>query len=654
MKRNRLLVILPLIPLILTGCNKTSDKPINKDEYIINDFESIEQLSLMKFPSPTHNNRGRMELSNEHVTKGEKALKYYNEFGTYIEMCHYFDHIVDEGIDVSNMKSINIDIYNDSDFDTTGSFFIYANDELSTVLSFEFTLKKQEMNHIEFLLSKVAIEYNVDQIRCTSLKLFTPNTDYDNNIYYTFYLDNWVAVMGSEYTETDKMYNEIIDNIKTKIENLPSAGAITLNDEEALQEIADLIDSLPDLYRGAIPNMSTYKAAVSGFNDAKLSSQIIDYDMNSFLDLDKFYGISQLKPDNGEKAEIIYSHDKWDGNEYDGSTKVIFSGSTSTRVVYSGNVDLNSFDFVYLTVHNSTPNYIRIWLSYINDVFMDIAPNKTQTASFAASSIAGQSFWNIDHLFYNPNGNPGGLIPSSGAIYFSRSYVIGRSQETLMSQMNHAFATMPNIEDLISEDDYLRGFTSIDAARRLYGLIEDKYLISDEQLAKLEALEAKYETDGYSISYSTYDGAIQKFGYGQEFTSKISVIDDTFGFVSTANITENVPNSTRSAYEQGFNYASDVKVSGHDNGYVFYIYSPLNHPVNVNIRTSNWDNWTKYYVTQTLDSGWNKIELPPIIINDSVANKFAIVVADDINTGDLTGEWKFSSLFAVPRVISYA
>ena len=652
MKRNKLLVILPLIPLLITGCNNSSNKTNNKDEYIINDFESIEQLSLMKFPSPSHNNRGRMELSNEHVSRGNKSLKYYNEFGTSIEMCHYFDHIVDQGIDISNMKSINIDIYNDSDFDTTGSFYIYANDDLSTVLSYEFPLKKQEMNHIEFLLSKVAIEYNVEQIRATSLRLFTQNTDYDKNIFYTFYLDNWVAVMGSEYTETDKMYNSIINDIKTKIEDLPNI--ISLNDEETLQEIADLIDSLPDLYRGAIPNLAAYKAAVSAFNDAKLSSQVIDYDMNSFLDLDKFYGISQLKPDNGEKAEIIYSHDKWDGNEYEGSTKVIFSGTTSVRLVYNGNVDLNAFDFVYFTVHNSSPNYIRIWLSYINSVFMDIAPNKTQVASFAASLIAGQSFWNVDSLYYNPNGNPGGLVPSSGAIYFSHSYVVGRSQETLMSQMEHAFATMTDIDELNSEDDYLKGFTSIDAARKLYELIEDKSLITDEQIAKLEALETKYESDGYGMCYSTYDGSIQKFGYGQEFTSKIGVSDETFGFVSTANITENVPNSNRTVYEQGFNYANDVVVSNRYNGYVCYIYSPLDHLVNAFIHSSNWDNWTTNYITVPLSSGWNKIEIPPLIVNDSVANKFAVVIADDINTGDLTGEWKFSSLFAVPRVITYA
>ena len=38
----------------------------------------------MKFPSPSHHNRGRMELSSEHVTNGNKSLKYYNEYGAWI------------------------------------------------------------------------------------------------------------------------------------------------------------------------------------------------------------------------------------------------------------------------------------------------------------------------------------------------------------------------------------------------------------------------------------------------------------------------------------------------------------------------------------------------------------------------------------------
>ena len=133
------LILTLLASTLLLGCQNAKDKSESiekKDLYMINDFESIEQLSLMKFPSPTHHNRGRMELSEEHVTNGQKSLKYYNEYGNEIEMCHYFDHIVDEGIDIIDIKSIELDIYNDSDFDTTGALFMCANDDLSTVINY--------------------------------------------------------------------------------------------------------------------------------------------------------------------------------------------------------------------------------------------------------------------------------------------------------------------------------------------------------------------------------------------------------------------------------------------------------------------------------------------------------------------------------------
>lgn len=648
--KNRNLLSLLLIPLLLVGCNKkqTENKPT---EMVVNDFESIEQLRLMKFPSPYHGNRGRMELSEEHVTRGNKSLKYYNEYGTFIEVCHYFDHIVDSGIDVSDIKSIEIDIYNDSDFDTSGALYICANDDLTSILSFDFELMKKEMNHISFPLSKVAIEFNAENIRTTSLKLFTPNTDYDQNVFYTFYLDNWVAKMGSEYTEVDKQYNAIIANIKSKIENLPSATSIKESDREALQEIGDLIDSLPDIYRGAVPNISSYRTAVNGYNNYLVENQTINYDRNSFMDLDKFYGIAQLKPDNGVKLEVLYTHDDWEGNSDDGSTKVIFQGSTTNRLVYNGNVELAKFDTLFLTIHNSSQNLVRIWLSYANHVYFDIAPNKTKTTAIPANLIAGQAFWSVDHLNYS-TGKAGALVPSSGVIYFGKSYVIGRSQETLLAQMNHAFNTMPELSALTNEDAYLKGLTSIDTARKLYEQIEDKSQISVDKLSKLSALEEKYEQDGYGMSCSVYDAAIHRFEFGEEFVGDPGIIDNDYGFVSVAHITENLPNGTNTAFEQGFTYSGDVAISNQFKGYVFYVYSPLSKQVNLTVRTSNWNNWASYYVEKQISSGWNKIEVPQLIVNDSTENKFAIMVHDSYPNGDLRGDWKFTSLFGVPRVIS--
>lgn len=640
-----------LASTLLLGCQNSKDKSEpkeKKDVYMINDFESIEQLSLMKFPSPTHHNRGRMELSEEHVTNGQKSLKYFNEYGNEIEMCHYFDHIVDEGIDITDIKSVELDIYNDSEFDTTGVLFMCANDDLSTVMNLEFVLTKKEMTHVSFPISKASLEFNGESIRAVSLKLFTTKTNYNQNVFYTFYLDNWHVIMGSEYTETDKYYNNVIEDIKTKIDALPATKDIDLDDKDALKEIADLISDLPDAYRGAIPNMALYRANVDAYNTVCLENQTINYDKNSYMDLEKFYGISQLKADNGVKADVIYSNDEWpgkDGNQ--GSTKVVFYGSQANRFYHFGDVDLNMFDFVYFTIHNASNNLVRIWFNYLNNIYADVQPHQTTEVSFMTGVFVGQEYWNIDHISLSNYQ----LVPSSGAIYFGNVYATGRSQETLLEQAMHAFNTLPNPSLLENEDDYLRGLTSTETARYLYDLIEDKSEFTNDQIQRLIALEGIYRDAHYGVSYSAYSGAVQKFGYGQEFAAKSGVKDNTYGFVTSANITKNVLNDDQTRFEQGFYFAGSIASSTYYHGYVFYVYSPLDHNVNINIHSSNWDNWGTLYDSYVISPGWNKIDVRATILLDSPNYQFAMVVGEPSSGIGLIGEWKFTSLFGVPRSI---
>lgn len=650
--KTKTLVLTLLTAALLIGCQKTAssqeEEQPTKDAYIINDFESIEQLSLMKFPSPSHHNRGRMELSSEHVTNGNKSLKYYNEYGNEIEMCHYFDHIVENGIDVSNIKTISIDIYNDSDFDTTGALYLCANEDLSTVVNLDFTLTKKEMNHISFPISKVSLDFNKDNIRAVSLKLFTTKTNYNKGIYYTFYLDNWRATMGSEYTETDKQYNIVVENIKNKIDALPATKDITLEHENALKEIADLIADLPDAYRGAIPNLNLYRTNVDAYNAVCVNHQIVNYDRNSYMDLEKFYGISQLKPDNGVKADVIYSNDEWAGKDGDqGSTKVVFFGSQDNRFIHNGNIDLNAFDFVYFIIHNASNNLVRIWFNYLNNIYADIQPHQTTEVSFMTGVFVGQDYWTFDHISLTTNQ----VVPSSGALYFGNAYATGRSQETLLEQARHAFDTMPDPSSLVTEDDYLKGLTSTATARTLYDSIEDKSQFTDEQINKLSTLENIYKEEHYGVSHNAYDGAVQKFGYGQEFASKNAVKDYDYGFVTTANITKNIPNDDGSRFEQGFYFAGNVSLSEDYNGYAFYVYSPLDHDVKIDIHSSNWDNWGALFDAYTIHPGWNKIDVRKATVLDSPNNQFAIVVGEPASSVGLIGEWKFTSLFGIPRAI---
>ena len=263
------------------------------------------------------------------------------------------------------------------------------------------------------------------------------------------------------------------------------------------------------------------------------------------------------------------------------------------------------------------------------------------------SVFVGQEYWNIDHISLSNYQ----LVPSSGAIYFGNVYATGRSQETLIEQAMHAFNTLPNASTLETEDDYLKGLTSTETARCLYDLIEDKSRFTTEQIQRLSALEAIYRDNHYGVSHSAYSGAVQKFGYGQEFAAKSGVKDDTYGFVTTASITKNVPNDDQSRFEQGFCFAGSITTSTNYHGYVFYVYSPLDHNVNIDIHSSNWDNWGILYDTYVLTPGWNKIDVKAATLLDSPNYQFAMVLGEPSSGVGLIGEWKFTSLFGVPRYI---
>ena len=148
---NKKIILLPLIlTMLATSCANTSkpEDPNADGIIMINDFEDMSQLSLMKFPFPKHSDRGRFDIVSEHATKGNKALKYTNDHGNYVEVCHYFTNLLEPGIDKSDIKSIELDIYNDSEWDSTCTFVIYSTEEMTTLLTENFELKKGQNNHI--------------------------------------------------------------------------------------------------------------------------------------------------------------------------------------------------------------------------------------------------------------------------------------------------------------------------------------------------------------------------------------------------------------------------------------------------------------------------------------------------------------------------
>ena len=649
----KLLLLLSLVPfLVLPSCKNEKQNGSKQDYVMVNDFESLDELSLMKFPFPKHADRGRFDLSNNHVTHGNKSLKYSNIYGSYIEMCHFFDHFSGGDIDIANVKSIELDIFNDSDFDSSCSFMIYSTDEMNVLLTDSFDLKKGENTHLSFPLSKIALEFNANEIRSTSLKIYTPNTDYERGIGYTFYLDNWYAKLGSEYTEQDNLNRGDIEKIKNAIDALPNPKSISLSNDKDLLNIARDIDKLSDLYRRVIPNIGKYREAVEEYRILYDMSEEIDYDRNDFLHTDKFFGYSQLVPFSDTRAEVIYSEDKYEGKVGLGSTKIIFAGSDDSNFQFVSNVKLSDFDFIHFTIYNATDNLVRVWFSYVNEIFVDIPSKTLVTPSFAASTLSGQYYWAIHHLRSQYDST---RLPAYGSVYFGPVYVTGRSQETLSTQMQYIFSKLPNVSEVNSEDAYTRFVPMIKTARQLYNAVLDKSVLTEEETQRFYDLEDLISNSGYSVGYNSYDGSLMRFStYGENFTGYSGIQDPFFGYVSGADITNCPPHQdVPTLHEQAITFTDDMKFDINAGGYVIYIFNPTPHPFNLIVRTTDWD-WEKYghlFVYQTLENGWNKVEMKTDLLKASEDHKVAFFISDNGSDLDMTGVWKFTSLVAVPRSI---
>ena len=653
---NKKLILLPLIlTMLATSCTPTtSSEPNPMDDGIImmNDFEDLSQLSLMKFPFPKHSDRGRFDIVSEHVTSGNKALKYSNDHGNYVEVCHYFTHLAEPGIDKSDIKSIELDIYNDSEWDSSCTLLIYATEEMTTLLTENFELKKGETTHISFNLSKVALDFNHETMICSSLKLYTINTDYNKGKGYTFYIDNWHAKMGAEYTELDLEYKPTIDALREKIDTLPRGINITTEHETILKDIAVSLSHLPDLYRRAVPNIAKYNEALEGYYNYICATTSIDLDRNTFLQTDSFYGSVQLYPENDTRADVFYSEEIWPGeSEPTPSTRINFAGNTDNKFVYNTEVNLNDFDFIHFRIWNASSNYVRIWLSYPSNVYLDLKAGEVKVATFSARLLANQFSWAILHLRSQTDGT---LINSSGSVIFDEVYVTGRSPETRKAQLLDALDKLPDINALITEDDYIKAITMVKTARELYGDLLDKDGIDLDKIEALYAIEEKIDNAGYGICYNTYKDTMKRFDYGEDFSATATIANDEFGFVSAAHITGCPPHvNFPETHEQAFTFSNATNLEGEYGGFVIYIYNPTEDIYAVSVKDTSW-KWVEtapYQTNMDLVPGWNKVEIKTELIMASDDRKVVFLANDKNLNNDFAGDWLFSSLVGVPRKI---
>ena len=329
-----------------------------------------------------------------------------------------------------------------------------------------------------------------------------------------------------------------------------------------------------------------------------------------------------------------------------------FAGSDDSNFQFVSNVKLSDFDFIHFTIYNATDNLVRVWFSYANEIFVDIPSKTLATPSFAASTLSGQYYWAIHHLRSQYDST---RLPAYGSVYFGPVYVTGRSQETLSTQMQYIFSKLPNVSEVNSEDAYTRFVPMIKTARQLYNAVLDKSVLSEEEIQRFYDLEDLISNSGYSVGYNSYDGSLMRFStYGENFTGYSGIQDPFFGYVSGADITNCPPHQdVPTLHEQAITFTDDMKLDINAGGYVIYIFNPTPHPFNLIVRTTDWD-WEKYghlFVYQTLENGWNKVEMKTDLLKASEDHKVAFFISDSGSDLDMTGIWKFTSLVAVPRSI---
>lgn len=627
------------------------------DTYIVNSFETNKELSFMKFPFREHANRGIFEFSNEHVTEGNRSIKYSNTHGNSIEMAHYFSDMPRGLVRIKDIKSIEIDIFNASDFDSSAILTVYSTKDMVSLLTASFPLKKGEDTHLSFPLSKIALDYNADTIICTSLRLSLDNTDYNKGIGYTFYIDNWSFAIGSEYTQEDLNYKSKIDSIKSSIEALPGAEYITAEDRDALYNIAKEISVLPDLYRRVIPNNNAFQDCLkSYYNTVYDPENEVDYDLNTYIEFNEFFGSALLKPEANTSADIYYSEDSWEnnvdreGNVLQGSTKITFAGTKDNKFKYSSRIDLSEFDFVTFKFHNASNNHIRMWFSYKNDVFLDIPSGETVDATFPTDVLIDQSYWAILHHHSKTSSN---IISASGSIYFGYSYVKGRSEETLQSDLAYALGLLPTVDSVVSEQDFLSMLTPAASAKQLFYEVSDASTVTDEQYELMNALEKHVKDNNYHLAYNAYDSSMVKFSYGIEFEAGFDR-DETFGFVSTATINTNpIHQDDPTKVEQGFTFSNTVDFTFDTKGdYTIFIYNPTDYTFTCTARSTNWDYWNTLTSFIDCEPGWNRLDFPSRMFEVSSDGKICILMNGGTASHpvDMSSEtpWRFSSLFRLP------
>lgn len=191
-----------------TGCSDENNSP---EDGLTSD--GCERLFSFESYDNIHNtikemgNRlGRITVSDQHVTDGEKSMKLEVHGNYSISAKPYFKIFCSESEflngDFSWFKSLKMDIYNDNaqDLHVKLNLNVYTllDDSLSVNTEKEgFTLKANSMNTIEYEIPAIESLCNISNINYICIEFDECKTEKDDDM-NVFYIDNLRGVLQSE------------------------------------------------------------------------------------------------------------------------------------------------------------------------------------------------------------------------------------------------------------------------------------------------------------------------------------------------------------------------------------------------------------------------------------------------------------------------
>ncbi len=174
-----------------SSSSSSEETPIEKSEYLISGFNSIDDLYAIKPIGVLPTDAFIMDINSQadFVSEGTGSLKYENVQGAYHEAFLLFEHTSAVDMNAQKISTVSVDVYNPN-AETAGFSLHMKTHDGSTLFAEKTSVAAGQWATVSIDLTEYSYAQK-DYIKGVSLRfdVDTPNT---------FYVDNIVAKMGAE------------------------------------------------------------------------------------------------------------------------------------------------------------------------------------------------------------------------------------------------------------------------------------------------------------------------------------------------------------------------------------------------------------------------------------------------------------------------